>query len=190
MARRVAVPYPDLEALARRLGVSALANPGFPVPFENVRALLGTVGIKTRMLGREAASRLRPGGDSLVRWTLERTAAVIREHGAVPVFMALNIVQDPSATGAQDLQDADAAGFLVFNLLELWQNRDKPALQIAEWDDHPNAAGHRLIADRLFELMQQHRSELRLGTAAPEHGNKGAAQGERREFNRKERRKQ
>ena len=66
------------------------------------------------------------------------------------------------------LQDADAAGFLVFNLFDLWQNRDKSALRIAEWDDHPNAAGNRLIADRLFELMQQHRSELRLGTAAPQ----------------------
>ena len=74
-------------------------------------------------------------------------AAVTREHGAVPVFVALNNVMDPSASEARALQDADAAGFLVFNLLDLWQNRDKSALRVAEWDEHPNAAGHRLIAD-------------------------------------------
>ena len=165
---RVAIPYPELDALIRRTGVTALANPGFPVPFENVRALLGTVGIKTRMPGREAERRLRPAADSLVRWTLGRMAAVTRKHGAVPVFVALNVVADPSDGELRALQDADAAGFLVFNLLDLWQNRDKSALRIAEWDEHPNAAGNRVIADRLFELMQQHRSELRLGTAAPQ----------------------
>jgi hypothetical protein len=166
IVKGVTIPYPDLKVLASRLGVNAVNDSGLPVPFESVRALLGAVGIKTRMLGREATSRLRPGGDSLVRWTLERMAAVIRGHGAVPVFVALNNVMDPSDVRARP--DADAAGFLVFNLLDLWQNRDKSALRAAEWDNHPNAAGHRLIANQLFELMEQHRSELRLDTTAPQ----------------------
>jgi hypothetical protein len=80
--------------------------------------------------------------------------------------LALNNVRDPSPGEFRALQDAAAAGFLVFNLLDLWQNRDKSALRIAEWDEHANAAGNRVIADRLFELMRQHRSELRLNTAA------------------------
>jgi hypothetical protein len=164
IVKGVTIPYPDLKVLASRLGVNSVNDSGLPVPFESVRALLGAVGIKTRMLGREATSRLRPGGDSLVRWTLERIAAVIRGHGAVPVFVALNNVMDPSPEW-RDRPDAAAAGFLVFNLLELWQDRDKSALRVAEWDNHPNASGQRLIANRLFELMQQHRSELRLGTA-------------------------
>jgi hypothetical protein len=167
IAKGIAIPYPDLEALARKLGVNLRANSGYPVPFEGARALLGTVGIKTRMLGREVTTLLRPAGDSLVRWTLERMAAVIRGHGAVPVFVALNNVMDPSPEW-RARPDAAAAGFLVFNLLELWQNRDKSALRVAEWDNHPNAAGHRLIANRLFELMQQHRSELRLEAAEPQ----------------------
>ena len=158
----ITIPYPDLDALIRRLGIKTVTNPGFPVPFEKVRALLGTVGIKTRMPENEAASRIRPAADSIVRWTLERIAAVTSAHGAVPVFLALNLVLDLSAGESRRLEEADAAGFLVFNLLDLWQNRDKSALQVAEWDRHPNAAGHRLIANRLFELMQQHRSELRL----------------------------
>jgi len=63
------------------------------------------------------------------------------------------------------VEDAAAAGFLVFDLLDLWKGREQPALRIAEADFHPNAAGNQLIAERLSELMQRHRFELRLGTA-------------------------
>jgi hypothetical protein len=162
----VAIPYPELSASIQGTGIMALADPGFPIPFERLRTLLSTVGIRTRMPGREADRRLRPATDRVVRWTLERVAAVTREHGALPVFVALNIVTDPSAEEMAALKDADAAGFLVFNLLDLWQNCEKSALRIAEWDNHANAAGNQLIAARLFELMQQHRSEFHLGTAS------------------------
>ena len=36
-------------------------------------------------------------------------------------------------------------------------------LRIGDWDEHPNPAGNQLIADRLLELMYQHRSEFHLG---------------------------
>jgi hypothetical protein len=95
VSSQVAIPFPGLDALVRRTGVTALADHGFPVPFENVRALLGTVGMETRMPWREADRKLRLTADSLVQWTLGRIAAVTREHGAVPVFVALDNVDDP-----------------------------------------------------------------------------------------------
>src|SRR5262249_52532363 len=107
---------------------------------------------------------LSPYRDNLVRWTLSRIAAVTREHGATPVFVALNVVSDPDPNGLAAITDAKEAGFLVFNLLDVWQNRDQSALRIAEWDEHPNAAGNQLVADRLMELISEHRVELHLGT--------------------------
>lgn len=148
------------------MGVDALEIRSIPVPFELARAALGAVGVKTRMPGREAYSRLLPAADSIVEWTLGRIAAAARGHGAVPVFVALDNVKDPPAEEMRSLKDAEAAGLLVFDLLGLWQDRDQPALRIAEWDEHPNPAGNRVIAERLFELMQEHRSELRLPSDA------------------------
>ncbi len=116
----------------------------------------------------EAERRLNLAGDDLVRWTLEHIAKVTRDRGAISVFVALNNVVDPPATAPRALKDAEAAGFLVFSLLDLWRGRDKEALWLGEWDRHPNAAGNRLIAERLFELMEQHRS--RLGPRTPEQG--------------------
>ncbi len=83
----------------------------------------------------------------------------------MPAFVVLDNVVDAPSEEVTAVADARAVGFLVFNLLDLWQGRDKPALHLGEWDRHPNAAGNRLIAERLFELVQQHRSELRIDAA-------------------------
>jgi len=163
VSHRIAIPYPGLDALVRRTGVTALADEGFPVPFESARALLGAVGIRARMPWLEADRRLRLAADDVVRWTLGQIADVTRKHGAVPVFVALDNVDDPPAVPVRALQDAKDAGFLVFNLFELWQGLDKASLRLGGWDNHPNAAGDRVIAERLSELIQQHRTTLHLG---------------------------
>jgi len=161
---RVSIPYAGLNDLVHQAGIESLGNSGYPVPFENARAILRAVGIETRMPGREAHRHLSLFRDNLVRWTLSRIAAVTREHGAAPVFVALNVVSDPDSNELAAITDAKEAGFLVFNLLDVWKNRDKSALRIAEWDEHPNAAGNQLVAERLMELMSEHRAELQLGT--------------------------
>jgi D-alanyl-lipoteichoic acid acyltransferase DltB (MBOAT superfamily) len=167
IASRRVIPYPGLDALVRQAGATTLADDGFPVPFETSRTLFRTVGMETRMPWAEAERRLTLADDELVEWTLGHIAKVSREHGAVPVFVALDNVGDPPAGEVRALQQAEAAGFLVFNLFDLWQDRDKPALRIAEWDNHPNPAGNRLIAERLLDLMEQHRSDLRLVDSHP-----------------------
>ena len=83
-------------------------------------------------------------------------------HGAVPVFVALDNVTEPPSAPVPALGAAKKAGLLVFDLFDLWQGRDESSLRIAEWDSHPNTAGNRIIADRLVELVRQHRAELRL----------------------------
>ena len=125
-------------------------------------------GINTRMPWREAERRLRHSADILVQWTLVQIAVLTREHGAVPVFVALDNVVDPPADDLRALHDAAAAGFLVFNLFDLWKGRDQHALGIAAWDKHPNAAANRLIAERVFELIQHHRVELQMGAIVPD----------------------
>jgi hypothetical protein len=161
---RTSIPYPDLHALVSRTGVITSAGHGVPIPFASLRTLVTSLGLPARMPWREAEHRLRLIDDDVVRWTLGHMAAMIRKNGATPVFVALENVVDPPSEKIRALPEATAAGFLVFNLFDLWQNRDKSVLRIAASDNHPNAAANRLIADRLFELIQQHRPELRLGT--------------------------
>lgn len=161
------IPFPGLDSLVHRGGATALAEPGFPVPYQSARTVLRVVGINTRMPWSEAERRLRLQADSLVAWNLREIASVAHRHGAVPVFVAMDIVVDTPTVDEFALKSAANSGFLVFNLLDLWNNRDRPPLRIAPWDEHPNVAGNALIVDRLYSLIQQRHAELRIPSAAP-----------------------
>jgi hypothetical protein len=50
-------------------------------------------------------------------------------------------------------QWAQAGGMETLDLVELWQGRDLTNLRVAPWDRHPNAEGHRIMADAIYELF-------------------------------------
>jgi len=43
-----------------------------------------------------------------------------------------------------------AAGIPLIDLFNVFPEAERPALRVAPWDDHPNATGHRMIADLLY----------------------------------------
>jgi D-alanyl-lipoteichoic acid acyltransferase DltB (MBOAT superfamily) len=162
VARRPQIPFPRLQQLIEETGVSKLGAKGVPVLFDSGRAVLESLGVKTRMPWAEAEQRLRRSGDSLIEITLQEMSEIVKKHGAVPVFLGLDIVQQRPQAPVKLLRDAAGAGMLVFDLFDLWQGRDIESFRIHPSDNHPNPAGNRLIADRLFDLIQQHREPLRL----------------------------
>jgi hypothetical protein len=159
------IPSAALAAKVDELGLSALARRGIAVPFDSARALLEKAGIATRMPWVEAKRRLIRSEDELVRLSFAEMAAKIRSSGAIPVFVALDNVIPSPATPPRILAQAADAGFVVFDLFSLWDGKDAASLRIAPWDNHPDAEGNQLIADRLYQLMQQHEPELRLRLA-------------------------
>ena len=161
----VAIPYPELARTVADTGIAPLASRGIPVPFDSLRSVAHLLGIPTRMPWHEAERRLRYASPRLIRATLDEMKGIAKQHGAVPVFLALDIVEEPPDEPPAVLQSARDAGFVVFDLLDLWHGRDAQALRIAEWDNHPNAEGNRLIAERLAVLLRDHRAALGLASS-------------------------
>ena len=51
------------------------------------------------------------------------------------------------------LRIATEAGFLIVNLADVLKSERVEAVRLAEWDEHPNGRGHRLIAARLYAAL-------------------------------------
>lgn len=158
----VEIPIPSLEAIVSRTGVRALVDEGVPVPFDVGRAFGRALGLNVRMPWTEAERRLRIAGDDIIKAVFNELARIARDSDATPVFLALDNVADPPPAEWTIPDQARTSGLLVFDLLDLWQGRDRSSLRLGSWDNHPNPVGNELIADALYDLLLQHRTELKL----------------------------
>jgi lysophospholipase L1-like esterase len=79
-----------------------------------------------------------------------------REHGVRAVWVFLPTLEMHGTPGdiawMRDL--AREAGFETIDLFDVYDGQDIFQIRVADWDYHPNAAGHQIIADLLLaELL-------------------------------------
>ncbi len=139
--------------------VTALEN-GYEIPFDFIRRRLDSLGITASTPRDEVLRQLRPHIDDMLFETYEAIVRECRDRGIVPVWVN---IPTPNL-GAEDDRSArlkalaGAAGFVLIEVDNVYGD-DPRRFWIAEWDYHPNAEGHRLIAQalqaRLLELSEQ-----------------------------------
>ncbi len=161
VARGIEVPYAPVAELLAGAGLDEARHGTIPVPFESWRRAARGIGLEPRPPHAESQARIRQVADDVIVWSVARFAEVTRSHGARPVILALDAVLDQPA---QELPGAAAlreAGLPVIDLRDVYPQSQRAALRLAPWDDHPNAAGHQIIADRLYpELTKFLEQEL------------------------------
>ena len=57
---------------------------------------------------------------------------------------------------------AAESGFIVLDLSDAYDNQDLDSLVVAYWDKHPNAKGHSLIAESLYQKLLERNDEIPL----------------------------
>jgi D-alanyl-lipoteichoic acid acyltransferase DltB (MBOAT superfamily) len=139
---------------AARSLVTAIRE-GIEIPYEPLRDILRTAGVDPRMDEATAIRLLAPHREEILSYVYGEIAQRCRERGIVPVWIfvpqarAGAWVEETPAT----VEIAEAAGFVVINLEDVYRQRELSSIRLAEWDDHPNARGHELIAQRLYEEL-------------------------------------
>jgi D-alanyl-lipoteichoic acid acyltransferase DltB (MBOAT superfamily) len=153
LGKGVEVPAGSLHDLLVEARLLPVSNSGIPVPFESARRLAGALGIEARMPADEAAVRIHRIVNRINDDAIRNIAALSREHGARVVALALNAVVDEVEPEVPNHDAFVSSNVPVMNLFDVYPASQRAALRVTPWDDHPNAAGHRLIADRLHREL-------------------------------------
>jgi D-alanyl-lipoteichoic acid acyltransferase DltB (MBOAT superfamily) len=156
--------------LEEEIAVRNLANRmlvGNDLPYDYLNDLTERAEIEVGMSQSEAERRLKPFGPELVGWTYSRVVTLARERGIVPIWIFLPALETPvlPEERAKLFNLAEDAGFVIVDLSDVYQNQDISSIIVAEWDKHPNAKGHALIAEHLYQALQQKKDEIPLGLA-------------------------
>jgi hypothetical protein len=130
---------------------------GKDIPYDRLVEIAIQAGIEKGMTQSEAEQRLKPFKDEIILWTFRKIVTSAKERGVFPLLVFMPILElSRPAQGSQELMRlAKEAGFAVLDLSEMFEKQDTNALIVAEWDRHPNAKGHQLIADRLYQAILQ-----------------------------------
>jgi hypothetical protein len=129
------LPYPALNAIVRRAGVDA----GTPE--------------------RLVEQRLAPYATEILSWLYAQFVQQCRQRRWCPALIFMPMVPEMTYESRSiELRLAVEGGFVPLDLMSVYDGADRNALWIAEWDAHPNAAAHKLMADRLYELIARNQA--------------------------------
>lgn len=150
---RVPVPYDDVRTLLKRAGLDHVDQGRLPVPFAPARAAARWAGLDVRMPHGESTARIRSIADAVVDASFRRFATLAAAHRATPLVLGVDVVTDRETVTVPNARALQEAGLPVLDLFDVYPAERRPALRVAPWDDHPNAEGHRLVADRLYPAL-------------------------------------
>jgi hypothetical protein len=138
VGKRIAIPYPELHGIALKAGLS----PG--------------------MNETAALRRLAPFKTEILAVVYREFVEHCRKRGVTPVWILLpNVREDAWQDETPEMRRlAEAAGFVILDMTGVYRNTDVAAIRLAEWDEHPNARAHELIASRLYQEIQDKRDLL------------------------------
>jgi len=135
---------------------------GREIPFAFVQEILERTGVEIGMARDVVQQRLAPYRQELIRRTYGEMVAIAGAHGVTPVWVYLPWANETAMSeAALTLQGyAQDAGFVVVPLDGVYDGYDEHELQVAEWDRHPNALGHRLLAETLYREVHDRQEEI------------------------------
>jgi hypothetical protein len=133
-----------------------------PIPYEYLREVARRAGVDASTDESVALRRLEPYQGEILSWLYRELVQACRERKVVPILVLFpQTYRGAWEREADDtLQRAREAGFVVLDLKDTFATADLPSLHLAEWDTHPNATGHQLMAARLYEALMENESRI------------------------------
>ncbi len=144
--------------------MSHAVSKSFPLPYPELVVMLEDAGVTTGLKKVVAEQRLKPHREALLLWVYERMVKASRDRGILATATFLPRPEEDANDRPIVLQQpeiAARAGFDVLATADAYDGMDDvESLWVAEWDRHPNAQGHRLLADAFYDAVTKYLMEL------------------------------
>lgn len=150
---RINVPYEPLMTLLRGEGLASVDNGSIAVPFQSWRNFAQTIGVSPSMPSGELSSRATRISGAVTHWAWKQFADSSVSRGAMPMVLAVDLVMDETPREMPDRSAIKSAGLSVIDLLNVYPEGERNMLRVSAEDIHPNEAGHRIIADNLYDRL-------------------------------------
>lgn len=152
----LAVHEIDAVRSAQNLVDRHAAGVAIPPQLENLRAIAEAEGLGVEP-NEVVRQRLTARADEMEELLYREFVRLCEEYGILPVWLFVPMADRPVSPRADTMKErARAAGFTVLDLRDAYGDRDLRTLAITEFDNHPNARGHRLLARALMTQLELH----------------------------------
>jgi hypothetical protein len=133
-----------------------VVNRRIDIPYLELRDLLLRAGVAPGIEPSTGLQRLAPYRSEILAFVYTRIVTESRKRGIAPIWIFLPQVRPGTwqEETPEQLRLAREAGFTVIDLSNVYDGHDVATVRLAEWDDHPNARGHALIAARLADELR------------------------------------
>jgi D-alanyl-lipoteichoic acid acyltransferase DltB (MBOAT superfamily) len=143
---------------------------GAELAYADLMELAQQAGVEAGATMVESERRLKPFGSEILAWTYRRIAETSRANGVLPVWIFVPTLENPVREEIVEHLAflAEESGFIVLDLSDAYDQQDLESLVVAYWDKHPNAAGHRLLAEKLYQALLEREDTIPLSRASEE----------------------
>ena len=136
-----------------------------PIPYPELEAIIRKSGVQRGMDRSTVLKYLKLHEEDLLGWVYRHIAQRCADIGIQPVWIYLPPLSQTKGEAeergrARSL--AEDAGFEIVDLTGIYDREDVEALSLADWDKHPNAKAHQLIANRLYTAIQTNPGTFKL----------------------------
>jgi hypothetical protein len=150
--------------LIKRLQILVTRMGGGVADYEHLAQTLREADAHAELPPDEFEHRLAPFREDLLRWSYDSMVAAVRSYGAVPVLALVPLTNEDFEREelAQLSRLSQESGAILMVLPDPYGGHELERITVSDSDKHPNALGHRLVADTFYAGLLENAEALGL----------------------------
>jgi hypothetical protein len=141
--------------------IAKMLERGIEPPYSFVRNLMAQLDIHQGSTAVEVRQKMQPYAPLMGQWLLDHLQWDCRHRSVLLIWVAMPTPNSEGNKFQYHSLPPNSPGMVALSLEGAFGNQDIRSLTVAPWDLHPNASGHRMMADKLYaDLMQAGGADL------------------------------